>query len=120
MLVEEIIHLKFSHYSKFRLRTLMILTCVAILQASYATAQQLAVCQPEGEVHGFVSLSSEARVLIANGDLEQTTRGSRLTSRIIFHFKDGSIQDESAEFSQSGHFRLISDQHPLYKNNWTR
>ena len=103
-------HLKVPHFSKCRLGILtIILSCVVFLHASCLTAQQLAVRQAEGEVHGFLSLSSEARVLIANGDLEQTTRGSRVTSRITFHFKDGSIQDESTEFSQSGHFRLISD-----------
>jgi hypothetical protein len=32
-----------------------------------------------------------------------------VTSRLVFHFKDGSINDETAVFSQRGHFRLLSD-----------
>jgi hypothetical protein len=60
-------------------------------------------------VHGFLSLSSLDGSIIADGDLEQSTRGSRVTSRLIFHFKDGSLQDETTIFSQSGHFRLLAD-----------
>jgi hypothetical protein len=30
-------------------------------------------------------------------------------SRLVYHFKDGSIDDDTAVFTQSGHFRLISD-----------
>jgi hypothetical protein len=26
-----------------------------------------------------------------------------------FHFKDGSVQDETVAFAQSGHFRILSD-----------
>ena len=32
-----------------------------------------------------------------------------MTSRLVFHFKDGSLQDETAVFTQRGQFRLISD-----------
>ena len=46
---------------------------------------------------------------IADGDLVQNAHGDRVVSRVIFHFKDGSIHDEKAVFSQSGHFVLISD-----------
>jgi len=46
---------------------------------------------------------------IAEGDLLQTVRGIRVTSRLVFHFKDGSLHDETAIFSQRGQFRLISD-----------
>jgi hypothetical protein len=32
-----------------------------------------------------------------------------VTIRLVFHFKDGSIQDETAVFTQSGRFRLLTD-----------
>src|SRR5206468_2047027 len=32
-----------------------------------------------------------------------------VTTQLVYHFKDGSIQDETAVFSQRGQFRLISD-----------
>ena len=40
-----------------------------------------------------------------------TTRGSRVTTQLAYRFKDGSIDDEVAVFSQRGHFQLISDHH---------
>jgi len=46
---------------------------------------------------------------MASGDLIQTSRGDRVTSRLVFHFKDGSVQDETAVFTQSGRFRLLTD-----------
>ena len=41
--------------------------------------------------------------------LDLMVNGDRVTSRLTFNFKDGSIQNESTEFSQHGHFRLISN-----------
>lgn len=38
-------------------------------------------------------------------------RGDRVTSRLTFHFKDGSLDDETTVFTQRGVFRLISDHH---------
>ncbi|MGA7238092.1 MAG: hypothetical protein WBY44_20570 [Bryobacteraceae bacterium] len=87
----------------------LVLLCAAAIDGSYLKAQPVAVRQTEGAVHGFLTLSSLDGDLVANGDLEQVARGSRVTSRLIFHFKDGSLQDETTVFSQSGHFRLLSD-----------
>jgi hypothetical protein len=38
----------------------------------------------------------------------QTSRGDRVTTRLVFHFKDGSIHDETAVYSQRQRFRLIT------------
>jgi hypothetical protein len=46
--------------------------------------------------------------VLANGDLIQRAQGSRVTSRLVFHFKDGSLHDETAVFSQRGNFSLIT------------
>jgi hypothetical protein len=72
-------------------------------------AQPVTVRQTEGAVHGFLSLFSSDGAVIADGDLEQSAHGSRITSRLMFHFKDGSVQDETTVFSQTGHFRMLSD-----------
>jgi hypothetical protein len=63
----------------------------------------------EGVVHGFLTLRSPEGGILASGDLIQVVQGDRVTSRLVFHFKDGSLQDETALFSQRGQFRLISD-----------
>lgn len=64
----------------------------------------------EGVVRGFLLLRSlDSGAVIANGDLIQFSRGDRVTSRLVFHFKDGSLQDETAVFTQRERFRLVSD-----------
>lgn len=72
-------------------------------------AEPVAVRHAEGLVRGFLVLRSHDGAFLASGDLIQTSRGDRVTSRLVFHFKDGSIQDETAVFTQSGRFRLLTD-----------
>lgn len=82
--------------------------CALILWGATAAAQ-VAVRHKEGLVHGFLTLRTLQGELIADGDLIQNTQGDRVTSRLVFHFKDGSLHDETAVFSQRGRFRLLSD-----------
>ena len=65
----------------------------------------------EGTLHGFLTLSSQQGQLLATGDLIQTVRGTRVTSRLVFRFKDGSLDDETTVYSERGSFRLIHDRH---------
>lgn len=60
-------------------------------------------------MHGFLVLRAPDGAIIADGELIQTTHGGNVSSRLVYHFKDGSLQDETAVFSQRGHFRLLSD-----------
>jgi hypothetical protein len=46
---------------------------------------------------------------LADGDMIQFAHGDRVTSRLIFRFKDGSVHDDTVVFSQSRTFRLLSD-----------
>jgi len=77
--------------------------------SSVASAEPVAVRHAEGLVHGFLALRSLEGKLLASGDLIQEVHGDRVTSRLVFRFRDGSVHDETAVFSQRGHFRLISD-----------
>ncbi|HXN73978.1 MAG TPA: hypothetical protein VN861_15640 [Candidatus Acidoferrales bacterium] len=74
----------------------------------------MAVKYKEGMVHGFLVLRTLNDETIAAGDLEQHANGDRVTTHIVYHFKDGSVQEETAVFSQRGSFRLLSD-HLLQK-----
>jgi len=96
--------------SRFRPR-LPALGCCAIVLAFAATvgAEPVPVRYAEGVVHGFLSLSTLDGTRIAAGDLLQTARGDRVTSRLVFHFHDGSLLDETAVFTQRGRFRLVQD-----------
>jgi hypothetical protein len=58
-----------------------------------------------------MTLRSEEGKLLAAGDAMQTVRGDRVTLRLVFHFKDGSIDDETTVYRQRTHFQLISDRH---------
>jgi hypothetical protein len=71
--------------------------------------EPVAVRHTEGVVHGFLALRTMGGAAIADGDLIQTTRAGRVTVRLVFRFKDGSVHDETAVFSQRNAFRLISD-----------
>jgi hypothetical protein len=84
------------------------------LLASAASAEPVAVRHMEGLVHGFLSLRSPAGDVLASGDLIQDIHGDRVTSRLVFRFKDGSLHDETFVFSQRGEFQLISE-HLLQK-----
>ena len=71
-------------------------------------AAPLAVKYTEGLVHGFLILKTLDGRAIADGDLNQVATGSQVRSRLTFRFRDGSLHDETAVFTQRGHFRLVS------------
>lgn len=73
------------------------------------SADAVPVRYVEGLVHGFLGLKTSSGVMVARGDLLQQARGNQVTSRLVYAFKDGSVQDETAVFSQRGHFQLITD-----------
>jgi len=81
----------------------------AVCCVSGLAGEQVAVRHAEGLVHGFLVLRTLDGTPLADGDLLQTSRGARVTSRLVFHFKDGSVHDETAVFSQTHQFRLLSD-----------
>ncbi len=89
---------------------LLVLTCVCSLFAATddAAPAPMTVRHREGSVHGFLVLSTKDGVTIADGDLIQSVRRDEITARTVFHFKDGSLQDETAVFSQGRTFHLIS------------
>jgi hypothetical protein len=62
----------------------------------------------EGAMHGFLVLRTADGPLIASGDLLQLGQGGRVESRMVFRFKDGSVFDERAVFTQQRVFTLQS------------
>jgi hypothetical protein len=96
------------------------LITIAILSSASLLAQPVAVRQMQGLVHGFLVLRSDDGTIVADEDSLQTTRGSQIVYRSVIHFKDGSVQDETTVFTQSGHFRVVSDhmvqKGPIFKH----
>jgi hypothetical protein len=83
----------------------------ALLVSGVLLAEQIPVRHIEGTVHGFLVLRNQEGAALASGDLIQTVQGDRLVSSLIFHFKDGSLDDETTTFSQRRNFRLLTDHH---------
>ncbi len=84
------------------------LLIVALLCGVAAGASKIAVRYKEGLTHGFLVLSTLDGEQIAVGDLTEVVHGNRVTSHLIYHFKDGSLQDETTVFSQRQAFSLVS------------
>jgi len=84
---------------------------VALLQPAALLSDSVPVRHKEGTVHGFLAVRTMEGKTIAAGDLIQVVRGDQLVSNLSFHFKDGSVDDETTVFSQDHDFRLVSDHH---------
>jgi hypothetical protein len=76
-----------------------------------AYAQTIPVRHLEGSLHGFLSLRGQDGHVVAAGDLAQVARGSTVTAHLVFHFRDGSVDDDTTVFSERGAFHLITDHH---------
>jgi hypothetical protein len=89
-----------------RLKTFV--SAAVLLLPFVAFAEPVPVRHTEGLVHGFLALRSLEGTTLADGDLIQRANGPRVTSRLTFRFKDGSLHDEIAIFSQRRTFKLLS------------
>jgi hypothetical protein len=94
-----------------RLRCWSYIAMLACALQTCAPAEPIPVRHVEGTVHGFLALRSKEGRVLAVGDLLQSVRGDKVTSRLLFRFRDGSVDDETTVFSQRGNFQLINDHH---------
>ena len=62
----------------------------------------------KGRSMDFFCCKTEDGKVIAVGDQTSIVRGDEVRFRLIFHFRDGSIDDETATFRQGSVFQLIS------------
>lgn len=86
---------------------LLILVTV-LMGLGHASAAPVAVRFAEGVTHGFLVLRNVDGELLASGDLLQFQQGGQVESRMVFHFKDGSIYDETVVFTQERVFTMQS------------
>jgi hypothetical protein len=98
-----------------------VLACALPFEPILLSANQVPVRHTEGLMHGFLALRSLDGKRLADGEMTQVAEGDRVTSRLIFRFKDGSVYDDTTIFSQRGAFRLLSDhlveRGPSFKQN---
>lgn len=91
---------------RLKLAALILVSC---LGDGALSGESVAVRYAEGVVRGFLVLRAPDGSVIANGDSIQFARAGRVTNRLVFHFRDGSLQDETAVFTQRKQFQLVSD-----------
>jgi len=84
------------------------LAIVSLLAPSILHADDVLVRHHQGALRGFLSLRTHDGTLIADGESAQVVSGGRVTTKTQFHFKDGSIYEETAVFSQSKSFRVLN------------
>ena len=84
---------------------------VIVVAARPLDADPVAVRNAQGTLHGFLVLKTLEGSTLASGDLVQVAHGDRITTRLTYHFRDGSLDDETTISSQRKVFQLISDHH---------
>ncbi len=65
----------------------------------------------QGTGHVFLVLRAESGAVLGYGELLQTVQGDHVNSRLIYHFRDGSVDDDTVTYAQRGVFHLIRDHH---------
>ena len=65
----------------------------------------------QGTGHIFLEILDENGKTLAAGESLQTVKGYTVTTRTVFHFRDGSLDDETTIFEQRENLRLLSDDH---------
>jgi hypothetical protein len=84
------------------------LAVALVVLARPAAAEPVRVRYPEGPAHGFVVLSDVGGKPLAHGAVVQWLERGGVASRLLFHFDDGSLYDETVRFTQRPVFRVTS------------
>ena len=87
---------------------------VALLLGGFHTvcfADPVTVRFPQGTSHGFLLLRTEEGKTIALGDSISSSRHGVITGRLVFHFKDGSLDDDQVTYTQDKIFHLLHEHH---------
>lgn len=79
--------------------------------SSRLIAEPVPVRQTQGALHGFLSMRSSSGELLAHGEYMQIAHGEHINVRLIFHFLDGSLDDDEVTFTQGRVFRFVSEHH---------
>ena len=88
--------------------------CLLFLAASSlhpASAEPISAQHKQGSMHGFLLVKSPQGKVIAVGEVVQLAEGVRLHSRLVFHFRDGSLDDETTVLLQRETLTLLRDHH---------
>jgi hypothetical protein len=90
---------------------ILVAALLAITLGSAAPAERIPVKHIQSPAHRFMVARSEAGKVIASGEFSQVVQGDEVMMRLIYHFVDGSIDDETTTYTQQGTFRLVRNHH---------
>ena len=78
---------------------------------SAACADPLRAIHQQGAVHAFLVVRDESGKVIGTGDELNMRAGNVWKGRLMLHFYDGSLDDETTVYTQHATLRLVSDHH---------
>ncbi len=96
------------HLVVIALSTALLPTRLAAQDTAAGSKAGIVVRYSEGTVHGFLDLQDKALAPLATGDLIQIPGNDGIESRMVLHFLDQSLFDESVTFTQHHVFALES------------
>lgn len=86
----------------------LLIVMLLLFTAAAADAAPVPVRHSEGMVRGFLILTDTSGARIASGDFLQSSREGEIRARTVLSFKDGSLHEEIATFTQQRNFLLKS------------
>ena len=86
----------------------MFLALVLLLTITVDAQSAVDVRYTEGLLRGFLVLRAMDGNALAYGDLAQVPHGANVTSHLVLRFKDGSMYDETVDFSQRDSFQVLN------------
>ncbi len=95
----------------FPFRALFVLCSFLLVIHSASQADPIPARLKQGAGHIFLLLLDENGKTLAAGESLQTVKGYTVTTRTTFHFRDGSLDDETTVFEQRVNFRVLTDDH---------
>jgi hypothetical protein len=98
-------------FGLFRGGNVSLLAAAMLLQTSHAEDSAVSVRYREGVARGFLVLRNQTGAILASGEFSQIPRGDTVKLRLVFHFRDGSLDDDTAVYAQKSTFGLITDRH---------
>jgi hypothetical protein len=72
------------------------------------SAEPMPVRHVQGYIHGYLVLKDMEDKILASGDMVQLPGRNHLTTTLTFHFKDGSLYQETVVFSQRKTYQLLT------------
>lgn len=90
-------------------RSFVFLLVWLVFAAAAGNADPVRARLKQGVGHIFLLILDENGKTLAAGEALQTVKNNTVTARTTFHFRDGSIDDETTVFEQRVNLRVLSD-----------